>query len=671
MSRTLQFLWGLGAMAVCFSSLTGRCLAQETDVRDLPQAVFDDYRTGAGRMEDGIWKLRLTAHEVAWLPRGEGGPELTAYAFSPGDGPAQIPAPMIRVPAGTPVEVTVRNELKRTLVIRGLNDRAEAETMDPPGGIPVLRAFGSGVLRLEPEQEDTVRFTPTEEGSFFYYARTLPAYAPEPDRPISSFVPLPEEVFGGDGPDGPFIGPLIVDPAGAEPSPNEQVILITRWADPLADRTSWSVSWKMMLNGRSWPATERLRYTVGDTVTWRVINASLQSHPMHLHGFFFHVEARGDASGETVYASADRDLAVTEWLDGLGQTARIRWIAETPGNWLFHCHLVRHMSALQRIGSEPRLGAHGEGIEDHAEEGMAGMVMGISVRPQPGDVEETVPVARQLHLYTGRRHGRVGRDPAYGFVLQEGDSPPPLDSVLVPGSPLVLTRGEMTEIVVHNRLDFPFGVHWHGLELASRYDGVADWSGVPGRTVAPIAPGDSFAVRIAPPRAGTFIYHVHSEPGHQLSQGMYGPFLVFEPGETFDPERDKVFVFASRGTDINAQDPVVNGLVNPPPLEVRAGETYRLRFIQISADDVKSIHLLNGDELESWRVVARDGADFPPSRIASGPAELSPLGVGETRDILWTPSEPGERTLVIGTRHYGATGRPPSEISISVVVRAP
>ena len=49
-----------------------------------------------------------------------------------------------------------------------------------------------------------------------------------------------------------------------------------------------------MINGLSWPATERLTYHVGETARWRVINLSSQAHPMHLHGFYFEVDSLGD-----------------------------------------------------------------------------------------------------------------------------------------------------------------------------------------------------------------------------------------------------------------------------------------------------------------------------------------------------------------------------------------
>ena len=48
-----------------------------------------------------------------------------------------------------------------------------------------------------------------------------------------------------------------------------------------------------MINGLSWPATERLTYQLGDKVRWRVINLSSQAHPMHLHGFYFEVDSLG------------------------------------------------------------------------------------------------------------------------------------------------------------------------------------------------------------------------------------------------------------------------------------------------------------------------------------------------------------------------------------------
>ena len=218
----------------------------------------------------------------------------------------------------------------------------------------------------------------------------------------------------------------------------------------------------------------------------------------------------------------------------------------------------------------------------------------------------------------------------------------------------------MTEIVVHNRLDFPFGVHWHGLELESRYDGVGDWSGAAGRVVPPIPPGDSLVVRIDPPRSGTFMYHVHGEPSHQLAQGMYGPFLVLDPGERYDPDLDRYFMLGSEGVVPNEERPVVNGAVEPPPQEFRAGVRYRLRFMNMSADGVKGIRILRDGQPESWRSLAKDGANLPPSQVTDGPAMLRRIGVGETYDFEWTPSAPGDLTLEVRTTYTAPGRRPPT-----------
>ena len=61
-------------------------------------------------------------------------------------------------------------------------------------------------------------------------------------------------------------------------------------------RRSWRCgrSVTFVINGLSWPATERLTYRRGEAVRWRVINLSSQTHPMHLHGFYFTVMRAGN-----------------------------------------------------------------------------------------------------------------------------------------------------------------------------------------------------------------------------------------------------------------------------------------------------------------------------------------------------------------------------------------
>jgi manganese oxidase len=617
-------------------------------------AVPNDQRTPAGRLVDGEWHVELEALEAQWRPRGPEGPTVLTPVFAEAGGPPMVPGPLLRFPEGVPVRITVRNRLQRPIEVRGLNDRASAPepgTPAPPPGVPAF--FFAAPLPVAPGDSATVRFTPTREVSSFYFARLVPPPGTQAPR---------LEIPGGIADEGSFMGGFVVDPQGTAPHPDERVFLITRWGSP-EEPGSLNPTWKMMMNGLSWPHTERLHLTVGDTARWRVINASAAEHPMHLHGFYFRVEATGDTQADTVFAPEDRRDVVTEMMQEYA-AVRLSWVPERPGNWLFHCHLIRHMGELQRFQAErvdePDDGhGHNTGTAeaaapDHDMDMMAGLIVGITVSPRPGEEEEDPSPARRLDLWTGASAGVFGDLPELGFVLQDGAGPPTPDSVVVPGSPLVLRQGEPTEIVVHNRLDFPLSVHWHGLELRSLYDGVGGWSGNPGSVRPPIPPGSSQRVVIEPVRSGTFFYHTHGEPGHELSQGLYGPFLVLGSGESWDRDRDRVFVLGSRGAELDAP-PAVNGQVRPAPESFEPGETYRLRFAHISPDEFKEIRLLRDGEPVAWTPLAKDGADLPPRQRTPGPAQMG-MGVGEAYDFLWTPEGPGVHVLEVRTEFYPSLG---------------
>lgn len=282
-------------------------------------------------------------------------------------------------------------------------------------------------------------------------------------------------------------------------------------------------------------------------------------------------------------------------------------------------------------------------------ESMAGLVVGLHVRPAPGQPVLAPPVAgaRALRLFVDQRPGYFGDDPGYAFVLQEGDNAPSPDSIRIPGTPVVLRRGEPTEITVFNRTAEPVSIHWHGIELESYYDGVADWSGVPGRTAPQIAPGDSFVVRFTPRRAGTFIYHTHNDDRRQLASGLHGALIVLEPGQPRDTTTDRIMLLDAGGPKLDAA-PLLNGSGTPPPLDLQAGVTYRLRFINITADDVKRLAMVADTTAEQWRAVGKDGADLPAAQTAPRPARVL-MGPGETCDFEFTPRGAGELALEITT----------------------
>ena len=87
--------------------------------------------------------------------------------------------------------------------------------------------------------------------------------------------------------------------------------------------------------------------------------------------------------------------------------------------------------------------------------------------------------------------------------------------------PLIRTR-QGAEVVVRfrNSLDVPTTVHWHGVRLDNRYDGV------PHVTQEPVAPGDTFTYRLRFPDAGIYWYHPHVREDVQQDLGLYGNILV-------------------------------------------------------------------------------------------------------------------------------------------------
>lgn len=603
----------------------------------LPRAALEDYRVPAGTRIGDTLRASFTLQEVRWRPEGAKGADLTAYAFVETGKPARVPGPLLRAPAGTVMRVTLRNALGVSMMVYGLNDHTAGK--------------GADSVLLAPGATRTVTFTANTAGTCYYYARVRPAV----QHPAA---PVPDDWASGEKQEGPLVGALIVDPRGTTPPRGERILLITRWTDDDDPRLHHDPAFKMMVNGASWPSTERLRYTVGDTVRWRVINATAAQHPMHLHGFYFQVTSRGDGALDTLYAPGQERRVVTEMLP-LNGTMSLTWIPERAGNWLFHCHLVRHMALVQQI--EPRPASHdAHAAVHHAEDNMAGLVMGIHVAPRPGAAARASvalasgrnpgpPARRALRVVATQRANVFGTSAGQSFIWQQGNAPA-RDSVQFPGSTLVLHRGEPTAITVVNQLASPLAVHWHGMEIESWFDGVGGWSGIGSSVRPPIAPGDSFVVRMTPPRAGTFIYHTHDEAGSELSTGLYGALIVEEPGAPRDTTHDHVIVLGMLGKP-GQHLPSINGRTTPEALVLAPG-THRLRLVSIPVDEQLNIAFVRDSSVQSWTTRAVDGAELPAAqqRTVRGSKTVS---AGQTFDVDVTiPPNASGYALRVTTRWY-------------------
>ena len=95
-----------------------------------------------------------------------------------------------------------------------------------------------------------------------------------------------------------------------------------------------------MINNKPIQPGDEIRIREGEVVRFIMINRTMMHHPMHLHGHFFRViNGQGDHS----------PLKHTVDVEPMSTTV-IEFMANEPGDWFFHCHLLYHMmSGMARI----------------------------------------------------------------------------------------------------------------------------------------------------------------------------------------------------------------------------------------------------------------------------------------------------------------------------------
>jgi len=246
----------------------------------------------------------------------------------------------------------------------------------------------------------------------------------------------------------------------------------------------------------------------------------------------------------------------------------------------------------------------------------------------------------------------------------------------IPMPTLTFTEGDIAEIVVHNKLKEGTSLHWHGVYLPNKEDGV------PFLTQMPIAPNTTHTYRFPIIQNGTHWYHSHS--GLQEQIGMYGS-LVLKKKDTDPTFREgiddlpTVPVILSEWTDIkpenvhrmlhNANDwgGIKKGTVQSYSEAIKAGhfktklenewkrmlamdvsDVYYDKFLingknvsqlsQFKAGDEVRLRIANGGASSYFwlsyaggkmTVVANDGNDIEPVEV-----DRLIIGVSETYDVV-------------------------------------
>jgi FtsP/CotA-like multicopper oxidase with cupredoxin domain len=567
-----------------------------------PKIVSNDNRIPAGTMKNGTLELELEVHWGDFFPETDEKPGLRLIAFSEKGKSPSIPGPLIRVVEGTLIRLTVHNTLKdSTLTVYGMQSRP-SDVMDS--------------LYLLPGEKKTIAFESGKPGTYLYYAKL--------GQGINQML---------DGEEEQMAGAFIIDPKGG--SPKDRVIVINVFSTKI-DTAKHAPGWleALTMNGKSWPNTERFTPAVGDTIRWRIVNASNRNHPMHLHGFYFDVLSKGTMLKDKTFEMEDRSKEVTQFMKKR-TTYIMEWVASRPGTWLYHCHLSFHVAPDLRL---PGATVYNE--KNEPDQHMAGLAIGIQVQPGKTDLISKGE-ASYLNLYAN--DFEIGDGYKSSYSLRDKKS----DEKVKPSSPLILKQYQSTYITVENKMKTPTSVHWHGLEIDAWADGVPGYSSSDGKTSPIIYPNEKFTYKLSSIRPGSFIYHSHLEDIDQLTRGLYGPIIVIGENETYDPETDHFYIVGHKSSNLQSlKDLEINGMDKLPSKKYKVFEKHRLRLIHIAPFGQLSLGMKKDGEDYTIKTIAKDGADLPLHQQKMIQTS-NRMGVGETADFEFEPKTPGNYTLEI------------------------
>lgn len=176
----------------------------------------------------------------------------------------------------------------------------------------------------------------------------------------------------------------------------------------------------------------------------------------------------------------------------------------------------------------------------------------------------------------------------------------------IPMPTLVFTEGDTAEIIVHNLLKESTSLHWHGLILPNKEDGV------PYLTQMPIEPNETFTYRFPIVQTGTHWYHSHS--GLQEQIGMYGNLILLKKmsNSTFRKGIDDlptIPLILSEWTDLKPEN--IHRMLH------NANDWFSLKknAVQSYAEAAKAGHLSTKLKNEWKRMLAMDVSDVYYDKI--------------------------------------------------------
>jgi FtsP/CotA-like multicopper oxidase with cupredoxin domain len=203
-----------------------------------------------------------------------------------------------------------------------------------------------------------------------------------------------------------------------------------------------------------------------------------------------------------------------------------------------------------------------------------------------------------------------------------------------PGPLIEAVRGSEITVAFSNRLPVPTTVHWHGIRLDHRSDGVPDLS----QPVVP--PGGEFTYRLRFPDAGIYWYHPHVREDSQQELGLYGNLLVRSGlAEEYGPANREAVLMLD---DILIGDDglVPAGRESPThALMGRFGETFLVNGelgyrLSVERGEVVRFYLTNVANTRTFNL------SFPGARMKVVASDVGPYAVEEwIESVVIAPAE--------------------------------
>ena len=313
--------------------------------------VLDDWATGSGRplpsTQEGTAGSRggmggMMGRGMGRMMEGMmgrdgmggmmGGAHTPAYDTMTINGKAYPATAPLAVRQGERVRLRLINaSADHTHIVRLAGHRLQVTHTD---GNPLVRPVAVDAVPISPSERYDVFFVADRPGVWFLYCAE-PGHAgageqvrvvyegyeeAKPEAPMEGAAGLRVWRYGlGQGRE-------ILPP----PSGREHTFDLT-----LSGGMMGSDAWT--INGKQYPRTDPMHLRKGDLARVRLLNHSMEAHPMHLHGQSFTVLA---INGQRLAQPLVKDSVDVEAHMG---SAVIAFTAANPGDWLFHCHKPMHM----------------------------------------------------------------------------------------------------------------------------------------------------------------------------------------------------------------------------------------------------------------------------------------------------------------------------------------